>query len=72
MTFPDQIRAARHRLQLSQAELAVALAVDKQSVSNWECGRTTPWPREQVRVLGLLLDLQHQEATPRERVCDRI
>lgn len=68
MTFARNVRSARRGLHLTQMELAARLDVDKQSVSNWECGRSTPWPKERLRVLSLLLDMQE----PRERVVDRI
>lgn len=76
MTFAIQVRAAREALHMTQDELATAIDRDKQSVSNWECGRNTPWPKEQVRVLTVLLELQRGSKvavlTRRERVCDRI
>ena len=42
MTFSAWIKARRKALGLTQAELALRLDVDKQSISNWECGRSTP------------------------------
>ena len=61
MTFADQIRAARLKLGFTQAELAARLTVTVQTVSNWECGRVTPWPRKQVEILR----------TARERIIER-
>lgn len=43
MTFSAYILAKRRELGLTQAQLANLLDVDKQSVSNWECGRNEPW-----------------------------
>ena len=43
MTFAHDIAQWRRDLHLTQAELAALLHVDKQSVSNWECGRNEPW-----------------------------
>lgn len=75
MTFPHTIRTARRALRLTQADLAAQIGVDKQSVSNWECGRSSPWPKEQARVLLQLLELQHAaQGLPaeQERIVDRI
>jgi DNA-binding transcriptional regulator YiaG len=68
VTFAHTIRQHRLRLRLTQAEFALWLDRDKQTVSNWECGRSTPWPKEQQRVLAAL------GAPPqnRERIVDRI
>lgn len=66
MTFSHTIRSIRLRLHLTQAELALRLELDKQTISNWECGRSTPWPKEQARVLAAL------GAPSRERIVDRI
>lgn len=52
MTFADRIRAHRLALGLTQDDFAARLGVSGQTVSNWECGRSVPWPRTQVRVLG--------------------
>ena len=54
MTFPSTIATARRALNLTQAGLAALLDVDKQSVSNWECGRNVPWPARQVEILRRL------------------
>ncbi|MDE2471896.1 MAG: helix-turn-helix transcriptional regulator [Bradyrhizobium sp.] len=72
MTFGRHIQNARRSLGLTQAELAARLAVDKQSISNWECERSTPWPKERERVLSMLLQAQIQRAQLRTRVLDRI
>jgi transcriptional regulator with XRE-family HTH domain len=44
----------RRQLRLTQAELAAMLDVDKQSVSNWECGRNEPWPERRAGILARL------------------
>ncbi len=54
MTFSTTISQLRRELNLTQAELAAALGVDKQSVSNWECGRNAPWPARQATLLASL------------------
>lgn len=56
MTFSQSIAALRKAHGLTQAELAARLGVDKQSISNWECGRNTPWPRDQEAYLKALQD----------------
>lgn len=50
MTFAATITAARRHLDLTQAQLAALVDVDKQSVSNWECGRNEPWPARQADI----------------------
>jgi transcriptional regulator with XRE-family HTH domain len=71
MTFSTTIRQHRLRLNLTQAELAVRLDVDKQSVSNWECGRSSPWAKHQAEILQKLGEMQ-PTARARCRVIDRI
>lgn len=55
----QRIRAARKAVGLSQVQLAAAVGVVQQIVSNWECGKTAPRydcrPRL-ARVLGLNAD----------------
>ena len=50
MTFAAYILDTRRALRLTQAELAARLHVDKQSISNWECGRNTPWETTQAAI----------------------
>lgn len=76
-TFQATIREARRRLQLTQVQLAALLDVDKQSISNWECGRSTPWPAVEKRALerlAALLDPAELGAgrPMRRRVIDRM
>lgn len=47
---PADIAALRHRRLLTQAQLGQLLGVTTQCVSNWECGRTTPWPRYRAKL----------------------
>jgi transcriptional regulator with XRE-family HTH domain len=42
MTFAEQLRAARKRLGLTQAELATLLGVSFEGVSKWERGLSEP------------------------------
>jgi DNA-binding transcriptional regulator YiaG len=64
MTFAEHIREARDRLQLTQADLAARLQVSTQTISNWERGRSVPWPDDQERYLGA--------CCPGETIIDRI
>jgi transcriptional regulator with XRE-family HTH domain len=68
MTFSEQVRSVRHAKGMTQQELATLLGTDKQTVSNWECGRTEPWPKDQIKILGQLLALQ----AGRRRVCEAL
>jgi transcriptional regulator with XRE-family HTH domain len=51
----ERIRWSRKEKRLTQIQVADALNVSVQSVSQWETGRTRPEP-ERYRALGLLLD----------------
>lgn len=42
MIAPDEIRAIRKSLDLTQAELAERLHVTRDTVANWEIGRARP------------------------------
>lgn len=59
MNFGQQVLSTRQALHLTQAELARVLERTTQTVSNWECEVTAPWPREQTKILSRLLDLSH-------------
>jgi transcriptional regulator with XRE-family HTH domain len=65
VTFQTIIATARRELNLTQAELAAALGVDKQSVSNWECGRNAPWPAHRERLLSKLKEMNGHAAPSR-------
>ena len=39
---PEEIRATRERLKMSQSVFALAIGVSKKSVESWESGRYTP------------------------------
>jgi DNA-binding transcriptional regulator YiaG len=54
VTFATTIATIRRELALTQVELAALLDVDKQSVSNWECGRNAPWPARQRAIVARL------------------
>lgn len=56
--FGKQLHTTRTALGMTQDDLALALDVDKQTVSNWECERTQPWPNKKVEVLTKLIELQ--------------
>ena len=64
MTFSATITTLRYQLRLTQAELARLLDVDKQSVSNWECGRNQPWPARQAEILETM-----RKVAPDKREC---
>ena len=70
MTFPERLVQTRHALRLTQAELARALDVTPQTLSNWECGRTAPWPKQLDAVRWKLLQMDRPSA--RERIIERI
>jgi len=75
MTFSTTIRQLRRDLDLTQAELAARLGVDKQSVSNWETGRNAPWPAHQegiLRQLGVAPPLSPDPAPRRPSISERI
>ena len=64
----QQIRALRTARKMSQVELANALGVSKQSVSNWENDNIQPSIEMLVRIAGVfsvstdyLLGLDHTE-----------
>jgi len=42
MTFPDQLKAHRQRLSLTQVEAAAALDVKPRTYWEWEAGKTAP------------------------------
>jgi transcriptional regulator with XRE-family HTH domain len=65
--FSTWIKQRRHELGLTQAQLANLLDVDKQSVSNWECGRNEPWGAMQDRIVARL-----GQRPRRQRVIERV
>ena len=52
--FGRQLRYARQALGMDQLALAHLVGVDRQSVSNWECGRNTPWRHRQEHAFAAL------------------
>lgn len=76
--FGKQLHTTRTALGMTQDDLAAECGVDKQTISNWECERTQPWPNKKVDVLTKLIELQRmrppvvQPAPVRERIIDRI
>ena len=40
---PEEIKAIRLRLKLSQPEFAALLRVREETVSRWECGHAVPY-----------------------------
>jgi DNA-binding XRE family transcriptional regulator len=63
------IRAARQRKGLTQQQLGDKLGYTKQSVSDWECGRSDPPPRAAIALTRLLpgLKFEHIYATEQGR-----
>lgn len=73
MTFPETLRATRQAHVLTQAELADRLGVSSQTLSNWECGRSSPWPKQEANVLLALVAIGlPKPKAPRARICERI
>lgn len=56
--FGKQLHTTRTALGMTQDDLAALVGVDKQTISNWECERTQPWPNKKVEVLTKLLEAQ--------------
>lgn len=54
MTFPEQLKAERKRLDLTQAELAALLDVPARTYWEWESGKTTPYAITQEGALARL------------------
>lgn len=42
MELKEQIKTARKLLKINQIQLAIIMGVNKQTVSNWETGVSTP------------------------------
>ena len=72
VTFSATIRNLRRARGLTQARLAALWGVDKQSISNWECGRNAPWPPHQAVILDKLKinapAVRHIRASTSERI----
>jgi DNA-binding transcriptional regulator YiaG len=77
--FASALRTRRRDLRLSQADVAAALCVTVQTVSNWECGRVRPWKPDGI--LDKLvkwaqyrpIEIENKRAPrERQRVGDRI
>lgn len=49
----SNIRSERIRMQMSQSDLAYALNVNQNSISNWETGSSTPSANNLVRMVEL-------------------
>lgn len=62
MTFGETVQKLRYDLGLTQAQLALALRRSTQTLSNWEKGRNTPWPRAQHHVLEKIKSLLSERA----------
>ena len=54
MTFGAQLKNARQAARMTQPETARLLDVSTQTVSNWECERSTPWPSQQDKLLAAI------------------
>jgi transcriptional regulator with XRE-family HTH domain len=73
MTFASYIRQTRVRLGLTQARLALRLGCSIQAVSNWECGRSEPWPDVQNKIIASLNERGVSQPAPRRSlIVDRI
>jgi len=71
LSFAERVRAAREQLGFTQAEMGDAVGVGAQTVSNWECGRSLPWPKVQLRVLDKIAVMLGAKPA-RRRVSDLI
>jgi transcriptional regulator with XRE-family HTH domain len=62
--FAAQIRAARERLGLTQAQVAEKVGVARETVGNWETGQTDPKNKRArlLDVLGLSTPAAEEEA----------
>ena len=67
MSFGTQLRLARRNKRLSQKDLAAAVGVRHNTVSNWEADRNRPDP-EIVRMLCGLLEVDPNYFFEREPV----
>jgi excisionase family DNA binding protein len=50
----QKLKTARHRLGLSQPELAVTLGVSSGAISRWEHGNRIPWMKHSQQILHWL------------------
>ncbi|MFC1987013.1 helix-turn-helix domain-containing protein [Chloroflexota bacterium] len=53
----QKLQDARHRLGLSQAQLAVILGVSYATISRWENDNRNPWPRHSQQISRWLQQL---------------
>lgn len=70
MNFSLEIKRLRERLGMTQVELASTLQITSQSISNWETGRSTPWPSIAVEILDTLR--QRSQGNPSTSAQERI
>jgi len=61
---PDEIRAVRKRLELTQAEFARYIAVSRDTVASWEAGRSRPFGPVQILIRQIQAQLDVTEAPP--------
>ena len=78
MTFAAALKKRRKALGLTQSQLAPLIGYDKQTVSNWETGRSMPWEKVE-RTVRERLEMEPVRDEPpvtfrpiRPRVSDRI
>jgi len=58
-TFGRRLFEERHRLQLSQAELALAIGVSERSIGNYERGQRNPDAEQLVRLVEQGMDVYY-------------
>lgn len=58
-TFGRRLFEERHRLQLSQAELALAIGVSERSIGNYERGQRSPDAEQLVRLVEQGMDVYY-------------
>ena len=62
LTFPDWLKVRRSMANVTQKNIAEALGITRQTVSNWEMGTTLPTLNpEQTRKLCLILNVTLEE-----------
>ena len=54
MLNPDQIRKARKRLNLTQAELAEKIGLSRNAIAQWETGRCSPRGPAEILIRQML------------------
>ncbi len=70
MTFADQLKPERKRLNLTQAEAATILEVSKSTLEKWEAGQKSPKALTREGALARLARLQPAGDSQNTESCD--